>query len=112
MEIFAVRWNVVYPNGRYYPTKWYQEAGSGIENIMTDRLDLDGLQVEWYNNKNCISQVNQALSRCFFQCFQREFGEGVSTIFRLSIMHACVPAALLGFMSFTLNLKNKIAKIP
>ena len=45
------------------------EAGSGIENNMTDtvsgRLDLSGLQVERCISKNYTSQVNQALSRCF-----------------------------------------------
>ena len=47
------------------------EAGSsGIENIMTDVLDLGGLQVQRYISKNYTSQVNQVLSRCFFQYFQ------------------------------------------
>ena len=33
-------------------------AGIGVENIMTDRLDLGGLQVEQYISENCTSQVN------------------------------------------------------
>ena len=108
MEIFAVRWNVVYPNGRYYPTEWYQEAGSGIENIMTDRLDLDGLQVEWYNNKNYISQVNQALSRCFFSVLsERIWGGGIN--YFSTFHHACMYQLLL-CLGFTLNLKNKKLK--
>ena len=44
-----------------------------------------------------------------FQCFQSEFGEGDINYFSTA-NHAC--KQLLGFVSFTLNLKNKIAKIP
>ena len=35
-----------------------KEAGSEVENIMTDRLDLGGLQVEQYISENCTRQVN------------------------------------------------------
>ena len=46
------------------------EAGSsGIENIMTDVLDLGGLQVQRYISKNYTSQVNQVLSIFFFSVF-------------------------------------------
>ena len=90
------------------------EASSGIENIiiMTDdnRLDLGGLQIERHINNNCTSQLNQALSRCFFSVFGENLGTGISTIFQLSIMHAF--QQLLGFVSFTVNLNNEIAKIP
>ena len=78
---------------------------------MTDRLDLDGLQVERYISKNYTSRVIQALNRCFFSVFSENLGKGGSTIFRISIMTACMYQRLLGFMSFILNLKNKIAKI-
>ena len=43
------------------------EAGSGIENTMTDING--GLQAERYIGKNYTNQVNQALSRCFFSVF-------------------------------------------
>ena len=48
----------------------------------------------------------------FFHCFQWEFGgEGYQQFSDCpSCMH--VSAALLSFMRFTLNLKNKIAKTP
>ena len=45
------------------------EPGSGIENIMTDRLDLRGLQVERYISKHYTTELNQALSRCIFSVF-------------------------------------------
>ena len=67
----------------------------GIENIMTDILDLGGLQVGRYISKNYISQVNQALSKCFFSVFSENLGRGVSTIFQLSIMHACISSNLV-----------------
>ena len=65
------------------------EAGSsGIEDIMTDVLDLGGLQVQRYISKNYTSQVNQVLSRCFFSVFSDNLGRrGVSTIFPLPIIH-------------------------
>ena len=66
------------------------ESESGIENIMTDRFDLGGLQTERYISKNYTSQVNQALSRCFFSVFSENLGNGVSNNFGLSIMHACM----------------------
>ena len=80
----------------------------------SDRLSLVGLQVDDISTKlrqkvqrNCINEVNQALSRCFFSAFSENLGRGISTIFRLSIIQQ-----LVGLMSFTLNLKNKIAKFP
>ena len=39
-----------------------------------------------------ISQVNQALSGCFFSIFSENCGRGISTVFRLSIMHVVVAA--------------------
>ena len=97
---------------KYYWMIFWQnlsEAGSGIENIMTDRLNLGGLQVEWYISKSYTSLVNQALSRCFFGASSNNLGRWVSTIFRLYIMHASCKQ-LLYFMSFTLNLKKKKLK--
>ena len=67
----------------------------GIENIMTDILDLGGLQVGRYISKNYTSQVNQALSKCFFRVFSENLGRGVSTIFQISIMHACISSYLV-----------------
>ena len=67
----------------------------GIENIMTDILDLGGLQVGRYISKNYTSQVNQALSKCFFSVFSENLGRGVSTIFQISIMHACISSYLV-----------------
>ena len=46
------------------------KVGSRIENIMTDRLDLGGLQTERYISKNYTSQINQALIRRLFSIFQ------------------------------------------
>ena len=43
---------------------------SRIKNIMTDRLDLGGLQIERYISKNYTSQINQALIRRLFSIFQ------------------------------------------
>ena len=57
------------------------EVGSGIETIMTDRLDHGGLQVERYISKNYASQVNQALSRCFFSIFSENLGRGYQLFF-------------------------------
>ena len=66
------------------------EAGSGIENIMNDRLDLGGLQVERYISKNYTSQVNQPLSRPFFSVFSANLGRGYQLFFRFpSYMHVC-----------------------
>ena len=67
----------------------------GIENIMTDILDLGGLQVGRYISKNYISQVNQALCKCFFSVFSENLGRGASTIFQVSIMHACISSDLV-----------------
>ena len=67
------------------------EAGSsGIENIMTDVLDLGGLQVQRYISKNYTSQVNQVLSRCFFQCFQWQFGEEGGSNYFYTSHHTCM----------------------
>ena len=59
-------------------------------------LDLGELQVDYISAKirYCrkykeiyINQVNQALSRCFFSIVSEKCGKGISTVFRLSIMH-------------------------
>ena len=88
-------------------------AGSEIENIMTDRLDLDGLQVERYISKNYTSQVSQALSRFFFSVLSENLGRRLSTILRLSsCMRVSAAAGFYEFLfKFTLSLLNKIAKI-
>ena len=57
------------------------EAGSGIENIITDILDLGGLQLERYMKKTYTSQVNQGLSRCFFSVFSKNLGRGYQVFF-------------------------------
>ena len=62
------------------------EAGSLVENIITDILDLGGLQLERYMNKNYTSQVNEALSRCFFSVFSKNLGRGYQVFFD----HACM----------------------
>ena len=62
------------------------EAGSLVENIITDILDLGGLQLERYMNKNYTSQVNEALSRCFFSVFSNNLGRGYQVFFD----HACM----------------------
>ena len=51
------------------------------------------LQTERYISKNYTSQVNQALSRCFFTVFSENLGRGISAIFWLSIMHACISSS-------------------
>ena len=67
------------------------EAGSGIENviIMTDKeLVPGGLQVQRYISKNCTSQVNQTLSRCFFSVFSDNLGRWYQLFFDFpSCMH-------------------------
>ena len=82
----------------------------GIENIMTDILDLGGLQVGRYISKNYTSQVNQALSKCFFSVFSENLGRERGINYFSNFHHACMYQQLLGFMSFSLNLKNEIAK--
>ena len=62
------------------------EAGSLVENIITDILDLGGLQLERYMNKNYTSQVNEALSRCFFSVFSKNLSRGYQVFFD----HACM----------------------
>ena len=75
---------------KYYWTTFLQneiEAGSAIENIMTDRLG-PGLQVKQYISKNYTSQVNQALSRHFFSVFSETSGRGYQLFFDFpSCMH-------------------------
>ena len=75
---------------KYYWTIFLQneiEAGSAIENIMTDRLD-PGLQVQPYISKSYTSQVNQALSRYFFSVFSETLGRRCQLFFDFpSCMH-------------------------
>ena len=86
------------------------EAGSGIENNMTDtvsgRLDFSGLQVERCISKNYTSQVNQALSRCFLSVSSENLGRAVSTIFQVSIMYMHVLAAVW-FYEFQFKFKKE-----
>ena len=50
------------------------------------------------STKNYTNEVNQTLSRCFFPVFPvRNWGGGISTVFRLSIMHV---SATAGFYEF------------
>ena len=74
------------------------EAGSGIDNIMTDILDLGGLLVERYISKNYTSQVNQAFSRCFFSVFSENLGRGYQLIFDFpSCMHVTAATVFYKF---------------
>ena len=59
--------------------------------------------------KNYTNEVNLALGRCFFSVFSENLWRGMSTIFHC---RSCAYQQLLGFLSFTLNFKNEIAKIP
>ena len=47
--------------------------------------------------RNYTNEVNQALSKCFFSVFSENLGRGISTIFRLSIMHVSAAAAFNEF---------------
>ena len=71
------------------------KVGSRIENIMTDRLDLGGLQIERYISKNYTSQINQALIRRLFSIFQREFGEVGINYFSTSHHAACISSSCI-----------------
>ena len=98
MTIFAVKWNVVSESLKFYWMIFLQnlmEAGSGIENIMIDR-----------------QSGNSSFKYMFFHCFQTEFREEGINYFLNFHYHAYMYQQLLGFMSFILNLTNKIAKIP
>ena len=59
--------------------------------------------------RNYTNQVNQTLSRCFPSVFSENLWGGHQLFFEC---RSCMYQQLLGFMIFTLNLKNKIAKIP
>ena len=81
-----------------------KEAGSGIDNIMTDRLDLGALLVERYISKDYTSQVNQTLSRCFFSLFSENLGRGYQLSFEFSsCMHV---SATSGFYEFHFQFKE------
>ena len=54
--------------------------------------------------RNYTSEVNPALSRSFFSIFSENLGRGISTIFRLSIMHV---SAAAGFNEFQFKLKEQ-----
>ena len=98
MDIFDLKWNVVSEASKVLLNDIFTEldGSSGIKNIITEILNLAELQVEdisakiRYGRKYkeiYINQVNQALSRCFFSIFSEKCGKGISTVFRLSIMH-------------------------
>ena len=86
MEIFAVKLNVVSETSKVSLNNIFAEldGSSGIKNIInyTVRLNIDGLQVDDIaiskvtaeSRKNYNKEVNQALSICFFESFQWEFG--------------------------------------
>ena len=56
--------------------------------------------------RNYISEVNQALSRYFFSVFSENLESGISTIFRLSIMHVSAAAAA-GLNEFPFKFKEQ-----
>ena len=86
MEIFAVKLNIVSETSKVSLNNIFAEldGSSGIKNIInyTVRLNIDGLQVDDIaiskvtaeSRKNYNKEVNQALSICFFESFQWEFG--------------------------------------
>ena len=114
MESFAVKWNVVSEKtSRVFLNDIFTEldGSSGIKNIITNRLNLGitnrlnlgigELQVDdtsakiRYGKKYkeiYTNQVNQALNGCFFSIFNENYGKGISTVFRLSIIHVLVPS--------------------
>ena len=116
MEIFAVKWNVVSETSTaVLLNDIFTElnGSSGINNIVTGRLNLGELQVDDVSAKirfgrkykeMYTSQVNQALSRCFSSIFRENCGRGISTVFRLSIMHVLVAA---GFYEFHFIFKEQ-----
>ena len=97
MDIFDLKRNVVSEASKVLLNDIFTEldGSSGIKNIVTERLNLAELQVDVSAKIRCgrkykeiyINQVNQALSRCFFSIFSENCGKGISTVFRLSIMH-------------------------
>ena len=116
MEIFAVKWNVVSETSTAVLLNdifTELDGSSGINNIVTGRLNLGELQVDDVSAKirfgrkykeMYTSQVNQALSRCFSSIFRENCGRGISTVFRLSIMHVLVAA---GFYEFHFIFKEQ-----
>ena len=59
--------------------------------------------------RNNTSEINQALRRCFFSVFSDNLARGISTIFRLSIMHV---SAAAGFNEFHFKFKEQNSEIP
>ena len=117
MESFTVKLNVVSETSKVFLNDTFTEldGSSEIKNIITDRLNLGvgELQVDdisakiRYGRKYkeiYTNQVNQALSGCFFSIFSENCGRGISTVFRLSIMHVVVAA---GFNEFHFIFKEQ-----
>ena len=95
-EIFAVRWNVASEISKLLLNDIFAELDG---NRQWDWEYYDWQIRSWwiasrtiyqYITKNYTSQVNQALSSCFFSVFSETLERWVSTIFRLSNMHACI----------------------
>ena len=94
LEIFTAKRNIVSRIRKVLVNDIFAEfdGSSGIKNIITDRLNLSEFQVDntlakstgESTRKYITSQVNQALSRCFFSVFSENWGRWISTIFQLS----------------------------
>ena len=124
MKIFAVKWNIISEINKLLLNDIFAEldGSSGIKNIINHRLNLGGLQVDDTSAKitqkvliNIYHSVKSSFKKMFFQCFQWEFREGDINYFSIlrqsSIMHVLAPARFYSFMSFNLDLKDKIAKV-
>ena len=98
MEIFAVKWNVVSEISKVLLNDIF-----AVDDILTKITAESAKKLYQWGD-------SQALSRCFSVFSVRIWGGGYQLFFdcRSCMYHQ----QLLGLMSFTLNLKNKIAKFP
>ena len=90
------------------------DRSSGIKNVIFDRLNVGELQVDDIsaNPKNCgrkykeicTSQVNKALSSCFFGVFSENCGREISTTFQPR--WSCMYLAAAGFYESLLKFKE------
>ena len=98
METFNVKRNIFSGISKGLLNNIFAELdeSSRIKNIITDRLDLGELQVddksakvttETTMKRISTSQANQVLNRCFSIVFIGNWGRGLPTFFRLSVMH-------------------------
>ena len=90
------------------------DGNSGIKNIVSDRLNVGELQVDDISAKPknhgrkykeiYTNQVNQALSRCFFSVFSKNWGREILVIFRLCRL--CTYFVAAGFYESHLKFKE------